>query len=63
MRKNQRYLLLKVNVLVKATISELQEESKQQLFVLKREIKKAVGQYLFSQTKRKPMILPIIIEI
>lgn len=61
--KESEDLLLKVNVLVKATISELQEESKQQLFVLKREIKKAVGQYLFSQTKRKPMILPIIIEI
>ncbi|WP_420910202.1 hypothetical protein, partial [Lysinibacillus fusiformis] len=26
-------------------------------------IKRAVGQYLFNQTKRKPMVLPIIIEI
>ncbi|KOS59941.1 ribonuclease J [Lysinibacillus agricola] len=56
-------LLNKVNILVKETVNELQEEGKQQIHVLKREIKRAVGQYLFSQTKRKPMILPIIIEI
>ncbi|MGE7092286.1 ribonuclease J [Lysinibacillus sp. NPDC048646] len=61
--KDSEMLLSKVNVLVTTTVSELQEENKQQIFVLKKEIKKVVGQYLFSQTKRKPMILPIIIEI
>lgn len=61
--KNFEELLTKVNILVKETVNELQEESKQQIHVLRREIKRAVGQYLFSQTKRKPMILPIIIEI
>lgn len=61
--KDFEELLTKVNILVKETVNELQEENKQQIHVLKREIKRAVGQYLFSQTKRKPMILPIIIEI
>ena len=61
--KDFEALLNKVNILVKETTTELQEEGKQQIHVLKREIKRAVGQYLFSQTKRKPMILPIIIEI
>ncbi|MGE7675354.1 ribonuclease J [Lysinibacillus sp. NPDC094403] len=61
--KNFEELLTKVNILVKETVNELQDESKQQIHVLRREIKRAVGQYLFSQTKRKPMILPIIIEI
>lgn len=61
--KDFEALLTKVNILVKETVNELQEENKQQIHVLKREIKRAVGQYLFSQTKRKPMILPIIIEI
>jgi len=61
--KDFEELLTKVNILVKETINELQEESKQPIHVLKREIKRAVGQYLFTQTKRKPMILPIIIDI
>ncbi|MGA3599948.1 ribonuclease J [Lysinibacillus agricola] len=61
--KDFEELLKKVNILVKETINELQEESKQPIHVLKREIKRAVGQYLFTQTKRKPMILPIIIDI
>lgn len=61
--KDFEELLTKVNILVKETVNELQEESKQPIHVLKREIKRAVGQYLFTQTKRKPMILPIIIDI
>ena len=61
--KDFEELLTKVNFLVKETVNELQEEGRQQIHVLKREIKRAVGQYLFTQTKRKPMILPIIIDI
>ncbi|MFJ7921707.1 ribonuclease J [Lysinibacillus fusiformis] len=60
--KDFEELLNKVNMLTKEIIIELQQESRQ-IHVLRREIKKAVGQYLFTQTKRKPMILPIIIEI
>ena len=61
--RNSEELLRNVNTLVKTTVNELQEEHVLQWNVIKRNIKKAVGQYLFSQTKRKPMILPIIIEI
>ena len=61
--RDSETLLSKVNILAKATVHELQEENIKQVFVLKKEIKKAVGQYLFTQTKKKPMILPIIIEI
>lgn len=61
--KDFEELLTKVNFLVKETVNELQEEGRQQIHVLKREIKRAIGQYLFTQTKRKPMILPIIIDI
>jgi ribonuclease J len=61
--KDSEALLRSVNALVKTTVNELQEDNIHQWNVVKRNIKKAVGQYLFSQTKRKPMILPIIIEI
>jgi len=61
--KDSEDLIRNVNRLVKTTVNELQDANNQQWNVMKRNIKKSVGQYLFSQTKRKPMILPIIIEI
>ncbi|PLR74828.1 MULTISPECIES: ribonuclease J [Bacillus] len=56
-------LLRKVNSIVKSTVNDLRQENYYQRNSTKQKIKKAVGQYLFSETKRKPMILPIIIEI
>ncbi|MDN3020229.1 ribonuclease J [Paenibacillus sp. BSR1-1] len=61
--RNSDELLKEVNRLVKKTVTDLQEENRHQWNVMKQNIKKSVGQYLFTQTKRKPMILPIIIEI
>jgi ribonuclease J len=56
-------LLRKVNSIVKSTVNDLRQENHYQRNSTKQKIKRAVGQYLFSETKRKPMILPIIIEI
>ncbi len=56
-------LLKEINRLAKKTVNGLQEENKYQWNIIKQNIKKTVGQYLFAQIKRKPMILPIIIEI
>lgn len=61
--KDFENLLRNVNRLVVATVQDIQEEEAKQWNVVKRKVKKAVGQYLFTQTRRKPMILPIIIEI
>lgn len=61
--RNSDDLLKEVNRLVKKTVSDLQETNRHQWNVIKQNIKKSVGQYLYAQTKRKPMILPIIIEI
>ncbi|MEH7335966.1 ribonuclease J [Neobacillus drentensis] len=61
--RNSDELLKEVNRLVKKTVTDLQEENRHQWNVMKQSIKKSVGQYLYNQTKRKPMILPIIIEI
>jgi ribonuclease J len=61
--KDFENLLRNVNRLVVTTVQDIQEGEAKQWNVVKRKVKKAVGQYLFAQTKRKPMILPIIIEI
>ncbi|WP_084783148.1 ribonuclease J [Bacillus dakarensis] len=61
--KNSEDLLREINELVKKTAKELQDANIRQWNVMKQNIKKAVGQFLFNQTKRKPMILPIIIEV
>jgi ribonuclease J len=56
-------LLRKVNHLVEKNVNDLLAEDIHQWNVLKQNIKKSLGQYLFEKTKRKPMILPIIIEV
>ncbi|MFZ7942831.1 ribonuclease J [Neobacillus sp. 19] len=61
--KDSEDLLREINRLVKKTVNDLQAENIRQWNVIKQNIKKSVGQYLFAKTKRKPMILPIIIEI
>lgn len=62
--KDSEDLIKEVNQKTKKTIEELQKENRHhQWKVVKQHIKKAVGQYVYSETKRKPMILPIIIEI
>jgi ribonuclease J len=61
--KNSEDLINEVNRLVKKTVNDMQAENFQQWNIIKQSIKKSVGQYLYTQTKRRPMILPIIIEI
>jgi ribonuclease J len=61
--KNSEGLLKDINRIVKKTMDDLQSENIRQWSVIKQNIKKSVGNYIFTHTKRKPMILPIIIEI
>jgi ribonuclease J len=61
--RDSEELLRDVNRLITKTVNDLQEQDRNQWNVIKQNIKKSVGQYLYSKTKRKPMILPIIIEI
>lgn len=61
--RDSEELLREVNRLVKTTVNDLQEANRYQWNVMKQSIKKSVGQYVYSQTKKKPMILPIIIEV
>ncbi|WP_318503451.1 ribonuclease J [Bacillus sp. T3] len=61
--KESENLMREINEIVKRTVRELQDENVRQWSAMKHSIKKSVGQYLFKHTKRKPMILPVIIEI
>lgn len=61
--KDSEELLTNVNNIVHTTITDLLEADIHSWNTLKQSIKKEVGQFLFHHTKRKPMILPIIIEI
>ncbi|SFC01055.1 ribonuclease J [Bacillus sp. OV322] len=56
-------LLSEVNRMVKITVKDLQKAKVYQWNAMKQSIRKTIGQYLYEQTKRKPMILPIIIEV
>lgn len=57
-------LLDNINRLVLITIEELQTGgSLMKWTILKHKIKEAIGKYVYAQTKRRPMILPIVIEV
>ncbi|MRH45019.1 RNase J family beta-CASP ribonuclease [Aquibacillus halophilus] len=61
--RDSEELLTNVNRLIIKSVNDLQGSDRDQWKVMKQSIRKSVGQYLFKQTKKKPMILPIIIEI
>ncbi|MBU8907621.1 ribonuclease J [Desertibacillus haloalkaliphilus] len=61
--KDSEELMKDVNDLISRTVHELSEEDRNEWRVIKQQLKRSVGQYLFKQTKKKPMILPIIIEV
>ena len=55
-------LIKDVNQHVRSTISKTRDTNRNQR-VLKQNIKKSLEKLLYTRTKRKPMILPIIIEV
>lgn len=60
--RDSEELMKEVNRLVESTINNLEGANLHRWNVLKQKIKESVGQFLYVQTKRRPMILPIIIE-
>ncbi|GGI10073.1 ribonuclease J [Gottfriedia solisilvae] len=61
--RDSESLIREVNKLASDTVNDLLDANTLQWNVMKQNIKRSIGQYLFTKTKRKPMILPIIIEI
>lgn len=58
--KDAESLIRSINETAKDTILRFKEIN---VMAMKRAVKKEVGQQIFHQTKRKPMILPIVIEL
>ncbi|UKS28253.1 ribonuclease J [Paenibacillus sp. HWE-109] len=61
--KESEALMEDVHRIALTTLSQLQEMKSNQWGVYKQAIKESVGKFLFTQTKRRPMILPIIIQV
>lgn len=61
--RNAEDLYKEVNELVISTIKEAKPSTRYRRNDLKHAIRKAVEKLLYTRTKRRPMILPFIIEI
>jgi ribonuclease J len=62
--RDSEELLRDVDGLIKKTVKDYQTHNKTQHWgAMKQDLRKSVGEFLFQKTRRKPMILPIIIEV
>lgn len=61
--RDSESLLKDVNQQVALIVSKMHEDQINQWNVIKQTIKETLGKLLYARTKRRPMILPIIIEI
>ena len=56
-------LLDEANRIVTSTLNKLMTENVNEWASLKNHVKEALGRFLYEQTRRRPMILPIIMEV
>lgn len=61
--KDSEELMSQIHDTIMSTVNELTEIEMSQWGLIKQMLKDDVGRFIYSQTKRRPMILPIIIEV
>ncbi|WP_150269400.1 ribonuclease J [Paenibacillus tepidiphilus] len=61
--RNSDTLISEINQLVTQTLQQMSEADLGQWSIIKQTIKDVLGKFLYDRTKRRPMILPIIIEV
>lgn len=61
--RNSDKLIEEINQLVIATLQNMNAADLGQWNIMKQTLKGALSKFLYEQTKRRPMILPIIIEV
>lgn len=61
--KDSEEFMNEIHELVLSRMDELTAAGVNQWNVMKRKLKDEIGHYIYAQTKRRPMILPIIIEV
>jgi len=61
--KESQDLLKKARFIVKKIVGESAQMSPMNITFVKDNIRERIGKYLFQKTKRRPMVLPVVIEI
>lgn len=56
-------LFSELKMLVLKLLAELNQETKSEWIVVEGMVKKTVGKFIFKQVERRPMIIPIILEL
>ncbi|KWX69907.1 ribonuclease J [Paenibacillus jilunlii] len=61
--RNSDTLMEEINQLITSTLQKMSPADLGQWNIIKETIKETLGKFLYERTKRRPMILPIIIEV